>query len=425
MCSVTLLTMLYGTSRKGVLLYAPTFFIILCLLVANAQTTIDFWTISLSPTFDVYINETIALYEAQHPNVDVIWSDKTGEQIGFDLLNAVAGGYAPEVININVPMLLDYVEQDLILPITGQFDERIYFEKLLSSLQIDNEMYGLPWYVTPPVVMKNREVFARANVDVTIPVSTLEQLISTATTIKERSNIYGYYPNILGQAMLYRFLEAGLPVLSEDGFTAIFNSPEHVAFLEGQIQLLRQDIFPSEALLTGYGGAIERYQSGNLAMLITGPQFLTRIKNNAPQIYADTEVAPYPLGAGQVIHAPLMLLSIPAKAEHSREGLEFALFVTSHERQVAFSRLTAIFPSTAQAASDPTFTTLPANPTPEDKARVTIAQELKYAKDLTMNLPNTSDLFQYFQKQIEAAFFGYKTSQEALDDAVRFWNAKL
>jgi putative chitobiose transport system substrate-binding protein len=398
---------------------------LLMMLQVKAQTEIDFWTISLSSTFDAYINETIALYEAQHPNVNVIWSDKTGEQIGFDLLNAVAGGYAPEVININVPMLFDYVERDLILPITGQFDERIYFENLLSSLQIDNEVYGLPWYVAPPVIMKNREVFARANVDVATPVETLEQLISTAKAIKQRSGIYGYYPNILGQAMLYRFLEEGLSVLSEDGFTAVFNSPEHVAFLEEQIELLQQDIFPSEALLTGYGGAIERYQSGNLAMLITGPQFLTRIKNNAPQIYANTEVSPYPLGAGQLIHAPLMLLSISAKAEHSREGLEFALFVTSHERQVAFSRLTAIFPSTARAATDPTFTTLPANPTPEDQARAIIAQELQYAKDLTMNLPNTSDLFQYFQKQIEAAFFGYKTSQEALDDAVRFWNAKL
>lgn len=411
--------------RRGVLRCASIVLLSICLMTSFAQTDIEFWTISLSPTFDAYINETIALYEAQHPNVNVLWVDKTSEQIGFDLLNAAKSGNAPEVVNLNVPMLLDDVEQSLILPITGQFDERLYFEKLLSSLQIGNDIYGLPWYIAPSVVMKNREVFSRASVDINTPTGTSLQLISVATTIKERTGIYGYYPNILAQALLYRFLEAGLPVLSEDGFTAVFSSPEHEAFFAEQIRLLQQDIFPSEALLTGYGGAIERYQSGNLAMLITGPQFLTRIKESAPQVYANTQVSPYPLGAGQVIHAPLMLLSIPAKSEHSREALEFALFVTSHERQKAFSQLTAIFPSTAQAATDPFFTTLPANPTPEDQARVIISQELNYAKDLTMNLPNSSDLFQYFQKQIEAAFFGYKTPQEALDDAVRFWNAKL
>jgi putative chitobiose transport system substrate-binding protein len=394
-------------------------------MTSIAQTTLEFWTISLSPTFDAYINETIALYEAQHPDANVVWIDKTGEQIGFDLLNAVQSSNAPEVININVPMLLDYVEQGLMLPITGQFDERIYFERMLSSLQINKEIYGLPWYVAPPVVMKNREVFSRANLDPNTTTQTLEQLISSAKKIKETTGIYGYYPNILAQALLYRFLEAGLPVLSEDGFTAVFNSPEHQVFFGEQIELLQQDIFPSEALLTGYGGAIERYGSGNLAMLISGPQFLTRIKESAPQIYANTQVSPYPLGAGQVIHSPLMLLCIPAKSEYSKEALDFALFVTSHERQVAFSKLTAIFPSTARAATDPFFTTLPANPTPEDQARAVIAQELQYAKDLTMDLPNSSDLFQYFQKQIEAAFFGYKTPQEALDDAVRFWNAKL
>jgi putative chitobiose transport system substrate-binding protein len=411
--------------RRGVLHYVPTFLFVMYPMITFAQTDIEFWTISLSPTFDIYINETIALYESQHPSVNVIWSDKTGEQIGFDLLNAVQSGTAPEVININVPMLLDYVEQGLILPITGQFDERLYFGRLLSSLQLNNEVYGLPWYVAPSVVMMNREVFSRAGLDPNSPITTTETLISTATAIKERTGVYGYYPNILGQGMLYRFLEAGLPVLGQDGTTAVFNSPQHVVFFEEQIRLLQDDVFPSEALLTGYGGAIERYQSGNLAMLITGPQFLTRIKESAPQVYANTRVSPYPLGAGQVIHAPLMLLSIPAASQQPTEALEFALFVSSHERQVAFSRLTAIFPSTAQAATDPFFTTLPANPTPEDQARVIIAQELEYAKDLTMNLPNSSDLFQYFQKQIEAAFFGYKTPREALDDAVRFWNAKL
>jgi putative chitobiose transport system substrate-binding protein len=394
-------------------------------MTSLAQTTIEFWTISLSPTFDAYITETISLYKAQHPNINVVWVDKTGEQIGFDLLNAVQSGNVPEVVNINVPMLLDYVEQGLMLPITGQFDESLYFGRLLSSLQIENEVYGLPWYVAPAVVMKNKEIFSRANLDVNTPTETPLQLLSTATTIKQTTGVYGYYPNILAQALLYRFLEAGLPVLGEDGFTAVFNSPQHEAYFAEQIELLQQDIFPSEALLTGYGGAVERYQSGNLAMLITGPQFLTRIKESAPQVYANTQVSPYPLGAGQVIHSPLMLLAVPAKSEYSREALEFALFVTSHERQAAFSKLTAIFPSTAQAASDPFFTTLPASPTPEDQARVIIAQELQYAKDLTMNLPNSSDLFQYFQKQIEAAFFGYKTPQEALDDAVRFWNSKL
>jgi putative chitobiose transport system substrate-binding protein len=410
---------------RDVFRHISIFFLTTCLVTSLAQTNIEFWTISLSPIFDTYINETIALYEAQHPNVNVVWVDKTGEQIGFDLLNAVQSGNPPEVVNINVPMLLDYTEQGLMLPITGQFDETLYFERLLSSLQIEKEIYGLPWYVAPSVVMKNKEIFSRANVDINTATSTPLQLLSTATTIKQNTNLYGYYPNILAQALLYRFLEAGLPVLGEDGFSAVFNSPQHEAFFAEQIKLLQQDIFPSEALLTGYGGAIERYQSGNLAMLITGPQFLTRIKESAPQVYANTVVSPYPLGAGQVIHSPLMLLGIPASSEHSREALDFALFVTSHERQKAFSQLTAIFPSTAQAATDPFFTTVPANPTPEDQARIIIARELQYAKDLTMNLTNSSDLFQYFQKQIEAAFFGYKTPQEALDDAVRFWNSKL
>ena len=160
-------------------------------------------------------------------------------------------------------------------------------------------------------------------------------------------------------------------------------------------------------------------------MLLTGAQFLTRIRESAPEVYNDTVAFPYPLDAGQTVHAPLMALGIPAASRHQQEALDFALFVTGRERELAFSKLVAIFPSNAAAATDPFFTTLPPDPTPEERARAVTTGQLAYARDLTLHVPNASDLFKNFQKNIEEAFFGFKTPQDALDDAVRYWNAKL
>ena len=391
----------------------------------TAQTELQFWTISLSPFFNDYINETVSLYEAQHPGVSVTWRDFSGEALGFELLGAIQSGHAPDVVNLNVPMLLEQTERGNLSSLEGSFDKDLYFDGLLQSLTVQGTLYALPWYVTPAILMVNRGLFAEAGLDADTFVSTPDTLVAAAEQIKDRSGVYGFMPNLISQNLLYRFQEAGLPVLSEDGTRAVFNSPAHVAFLQEYISLFEKDYFPADALLKGYGGALERYQSGQLGMLLTGAQFLTRIRESAPEVYAETVPLSYPLGAGRTVHAPLMALGVPAASKHQQEALDFALFVTGRERELAFSKLVAIFPSNVEAAADPFFTTLPPTPTPEERARAVTAGQLEYAHDLTLHVPNASDLFRNFQKNVEEAFFGFKSPQAALDDAVRYWNAKL
>ena len=76
----------------------------------NAE--ISFWTFYLSPTFDQYIKDTIARFEATYPGVKVNWED---HQATFqdDLNNAFAAGNAPDVINLSVSegWVTDYATQ--------------------------------------------------------------------------------------------------------------------------------------------------------------------------------------------------------------------------------------------------------------------------------------------------------------------------
>src|SRR2546428_13061815 len=61
------------------------------------------------------------------------------------------------------------------------------------------------------------------------------------------------------------------------------------------------------------------------------------------------------MGKGGVIHAPLMALAVPKASKNHQEAGRFALYVKSDENQLAFSKLTVIFPSTKKAAADPYF----------------------------------------------------------------------
>jgi putative chitobiose transport system substrate-binding protein len=393
---------------------------------AAPQARIEFWTISLQPFFTGYVQGIIAQYERAHPGVSIRWIDVPAQAIDQKLLAAIAGGVTPDVVNLNtegtVRMAQAHALVDMDAAVPAAARAR-YFPNIWSSTRYLGSVYGIPWYVVPNVLAYNQTLFRRAGLDPAHPPATEEAFIAAATTIKERTGIYGFMPNVDGIRFLRVFQEAGLPVLSPDRRRALFDALDHVRLLARYVAMFKRDAFPADTLQRGYLGATERYAAGQLAMLTTGPQFLLRVRSDSPDVYRDTQVAAYPLGRGHVLDLPTMALAVPLQSRHRQEAVDFALFVTNDVNQLAFSHLVVIFPSTQAAARDPYFTR--GGGTPEERARVIAAGELGMARDLTVVVPHSDDLFRVFREAIESAFFGRMTPQQALDWAVKEWNAKL
>ncbi len=388
---------------------------------AQANTVLNFWTISLSPTFNDYIETTLDRYEAENPGYEVVWRDFSGDALYFELLNALDSGNVPDVVNLNVPLVLEFAERGALQALSEDALEA-YFPRMVDALRAVGTAYAVPWYITPPLVIYNSQIFEAAGLDPDVPPETVGQLIQTAQHIQDETGTYGFMPNVGAQRMLYRFAEAGLPLLSEDGFDALFASPEHVDLLADYAAMFQEGYFPEDVLLRGYVGALERYNAGQLAMLITGPQFLTRIASTSPDIYAVTQVAAYPLAEEGILHAPLMALAIPTGAALD-PALSLTQFLTNPASQVAFAEVATVYPTTAEAGSDDFFQQ--DDGSLEARARRVQAGQLDQASDLTLDVPNSKDLYEAFMKAMEAAFYGHKTPQEALEEVVIFWNSRL
>lgn len=393
---------------------------------AAPRTTLEFWTISLQPFFTDYVNRMVAAYENANPAVDVKWVDVQFQAIEQKLLAAIAGGVAPDVVNLNAEFTVRMAERGALLDMDGAVPaagRATYFEGLWTSSRYRGRTYGIPWYIAPPVLLYNTDLYKKAGLDPLRAPDTEEELIAAARQIKDRTKIYGFMPLIDSTRLMHRFQENGLPVLSPDGKRAVFNSPAHVAYLQRYVALFRQDYFPDDTLRRGFTGAVERYSAGQLGTLLVGPQFLLRIKESNPEVYAKTFVAPYPMGKGKVIHTGLMALAVPKVSRNAQEAVRFALYVTNDENQLEFSKQTVIFPSTKKAAADPYFKQRGAGP--EWRARSIAADELRFGRDLTVVVSNQSELYRIFREAVESAFFGKMTAREALDWAVREWNARL
>ena len=130
---------------------------------------ITFWTFYLSPTFDNYIKETIARFEATYPGVKVNWEDHQGT-FQDDLKSAFAAGNAPDVINLSVSegWVSDYASRGLLLNLDDKVDQAvkdIYFPGLWKEQLIDGKNYQFPWYQGLNVELINKRLFEAAGLD--------------------------------------------------------------------------------------------------------------------------------------------------------------------------------------------------------------------------------------------------------------------
>ncbi len=129
----------------------------------------SFWTFYLSPTFDQYIKDTIARFEATYPGVKVNWDDHQGT-FKDDLNNSFAAGNAPDVINLSVSegWVSEYAGKGLLLGLdtpVPQAVKDIYFPGLWKQQLIDGVNYQFPWYQGLNVELLNKAIFEKAGVD--------------------------------------------------------------------------------------------------------------------------------------------------------------------------------------------------------------------------------------------------------------------
>ena len=80
---------------------------------------IEFWTISLRPTFTGYIESRIDAFEADHPGVEVVWVDVPFMAIERKLIAAAAADRAPDVINLSDMMFARFAAAGAFVDLDG------------------------------------------------------------------------------------------------------------------------------------------------------------------------------------------------------------------------------------------------------------------------------------------------------------------
>lgn len=353
------------------------------------------------------IEKLLPLFNAEHPEITVKLVRDNDTSYYDKLVTQITGGGGPDIARVEPPKAAQYVASGWAAPLGDVIDQSEYFESTLEGLAVDGELYGVPQDVS------TLALFYRTDL-VPTPPTTWGELKDICTTLtasgKDGIGLFGGW----GAYEFYPWLwQAGAEVLSEDGTTAVFNSPEAAEALQLWVDL-QASCMPDGMATATEDDLKPRFISGELAMFTSGAWSIQSLQDAG--IEGKWGVAPLPAGKQAASVLGGMDLIVLQNSKHQEAAKTFIAWLMSDEIQKQWASDLAFIPVKASLYDDPAFSA-DANVSQfkqilaDSKSRPTVAA----AGDVDSALGNA----------VQAALAGTATAQEALDAAVAQANEAL
>lgn len=362
--------------KKHFLLYILIFVIIFCCFIfaktnnsENQKNEVVFWTLQLS-TFDIYINNIISEFEKENPTIKIKWIDIPYSEGEKRTLASILTDNPPDLVNLTPDFSLLLAQKNALYTIEEEY-LKDYIPSILETLKYNDKYFGIPFYATTSVTLYNKNLL-KGN-----PPKTYDELLSSENKIML---------NLAENDTLLKILNK-YNINSPE----TINSQKSIKLFEN----IKKDYLNSnilkESLTQTHRDTLEKYMSGQIAILVTGANFINMIKENAPSIYKNTEISSQLVGDTNAYDYSLMNFVIPQKAHNKKIALKFAIYLTNKSNQLEFAKLTTILPVNKYALKDDYFTKEIDN-TLETKARIISAKQLNNIQPPIKNIKNKKEL---------------------------------
>jgi len=391
----------------------------------SGSQKIVFWTMQLKPSFDRYMTDAIEAFVKQNPGAEVEWVDIPWGEMENKILTSIAAKTAPDVVNLNPQFATKLAEKKALVDMQTMIsdaDRSIYFPNIWKANQLEGTTFGLPWYVSTDVTIYNRDLFKQAGLDPNRPPKTFAELATAATQIKAKTGKYAFMLTMDGGQVLEAMVQMGMTLLTPDA-KAGFNDAAGKAAFQYWVDLFDRKLIPREILTEGHRKAIELYQAGELAVLLTGPQFLKLVTQNAPDIAKASDVSVQISGSTGKKSAAVMNVVVPTSSKNVDLAVKFALFITNDQNQLSFSKVENSLPSTLKSSTDQYFTYLGKDSSSSDKARVISASQLSQSEVLIPPVKDLEKLRKIIYEELQLAMLKQKTTDIAIASAAERWNS--
>ena len=396
----------------------------------SSTRELQVWTLDLAPRFNSYMQAVISRWERANPGITVRWTDVPWGSVERKLLAAVFARTAPDLVNLNPPFAANLASKGGLLdlgPLLPADAAATYLPPIWQAGIQDGQQFALPWYLTTRITMANRTLLQRAGY--VAPPSHWDEVPAYAAAVRRHTGRYALFMTVVpddSAELLETLVQQGVQLLDGER-RAGFDSDAGRAAFAFWSELYRRGLLPQDVVSQGYRRAIELYQSGELAQVASGADFLRNLQTNAPGIAAVT--APYgPLtGTSGQANVAVMNLVVPRQSTMAREAVSFGLELTNAPNQLAFAEEARVLPS-ARGALGQLQSELAGAPVGDanarlvQRARLLSAQTLSDAAVLVPAMPGIKRLQAILYTQLQRAMLGEVSSDQALAEAALQWN---
>lgn len=281
------------------------------------------------------VEESITAFEEANPGITVQGTFSDYEPYWQKISTEVAGGGAPDVLQMDYSYLREYADRGALLDLNEQAGANLVIDDLLPGLEesgvVGDSLYGVAVGANTFAMMYNPDMFAQVGVDPAEGM-TWEDYDQALVDITDQTERYGG-PDYTGvfYVLQLKLRQQGKEMFTEDGQLG-FTEAELVD-LWNSVSDLRTDeklLPPGDALAIDPVSAL----GGDLvASELSWDNFMTRYVEESGG--SPIAIAPIPTGDGGELGLylkPSMLMSASANTEHPEEAAKLIdWFVNSAE----------------------------------------------------------------------------------------------
>lgn len=375
---------------------------------AQEEVTITIWSLDdeKQPAFNLAKE-----FDEKEPGIKVEYRQIQFDDVVSEAMRAFATGQAPDIIAVDNPEHALFASRGAFLDISdmvaasADVKPENYFPGPLASVTWDGKLFGVPKATNTIALYYNKDLYAKAGI--TAPPATWDELVETARKLNDpANNVYGLAFSAKGnEEGTFQFLPWAQ--MAGGGYDNI-NVPGAVQALEIWKVLLDEKLASPDTLTRGQWDSTGTFNSGNAAMVISGPWELNRMVEEAK---FDWGVALLPVpeeGAPRSSAMGDFNWAIFSTSKYPAEAFKFIEYAASQDNR--------LFPEWGQLPARSDIELPETGVALKDAALKVFLEQLQYAQPRGPH-PEWPKISKAIQDAFQAALTGQATPQAALDQA--------
>lgn len=389
-------------------------------VLAEKKLTVLTWNI---PYFQDGFNQWVATFNKLHPDITIERLDKKGSEWSTFYQTQVVAGTAPDIIDVQGGLWLEYASKGGLLDITGylakdrDYTDRIYPE-ILRSWVFEGQNYGVPLYISKTLLFYNKLMFKEAGLSG--PPKDFNELLAFARKMTGGEKT-GFMTLNFDWLYWPLFAVNDVQLLTPDLKKAAFNTPQAVAALETLAKATQEGAINKISWTGRWVEPNGAFAGGTVGMLHAhAPAFLW-FKSKGAWVNEETVGATHLPGGWSTPNSHALLISKSCK--YPEAAWDFLKIATSGDGAFALGTGTNNLTGDKQANAR-LFDYF------QEKLPVVVPvlkTQLEHLDKLCGNWPVAKDaeIKEAFYPELQNALLGRKSAAEALADAEKKVNRVL